>query len=1073
MKSMLNFLFSTRLTGLLFVIYFIAIGSATFIEEAYDTVTAKIVVYDAFWLELVTLLMMVNFIGNIFKYNLFRWEKVGTLTFHLAFTIVILGAGITRYTGYEGTMPIREGETSNKMYSANPYLQVSISDLKQRYTYDKLLFVSDAPFVDNSFDMAVEFKESEPLEITYKAFIKNAVETVKEDQSEGVDMIEIVLGGKEGREELMIRSGEAVNLGEIVLAYNTADNKNAIVITRENGQLMITSPIDISRYTMPTFTADTIFANEPKAFVPMHLHRFGNSQFVFKSEISKGVKMLEKGGPSVNGTDALIINIHQKGVDKEMVLFGGNNNTPAYKEYANNGLLYRIGYGVKEIGLPFSVKCKDFIFDTYPGSAMPMSYRSEVTVIDERNSLVEDHSIFMNNVLDYDGYRFFQSSFDPDKKGTRLSVNHDFVGTWVTYIGYIFLAFGFVLAMVTKGSRFGELRRKIKELSVQRISGTLVLFIALFVSQNGFSQHQGHDHKGHSHNQAEALDTASFNHVSQAHADRLGELIVLAKNGRYEPIHTLAYDFVHKLARKEDFLLKDGSTAGPMLVFADMLANPQYWRKQKIIAIKKNSGVQKLIGLDNQEKYASFTDFFGAEFTYKLGEPASKAWQKDQGKRNLLDKELIKTDERVNLLFMMFGGEMLTIFPAPKASSGQWIHWTDSLAKVPLAENPDKSTITYQAIMWKYITDLVKATKTGDYTDADKMLSDISSIQRAATKEDVIPSKAMVKIEIDYNEAKVFSKLRNRYGVICLFLLLFTLLDVIVRNKDSKLYLFFVEFPLWLLIGFLGIYFLQHTFGMATRWYLTGHAPWSNGYEALVTISWGGLFAGFIFSRYSKITLAATALLAFFVLMTAGFSQYDPELTNLQPVLKSYWLVIHVAIITISYGFFGLGFILSLISLMISVFRNTKNQKRLTLLIRELTHINEMTLIIGIAMATIGTFLGGVWANESWGRYWGWDQKETWALAIVMCYGFVLHFRLIPGFRGLIAFNNGSLWGFGSVIMTFVGVNYYLSKGLHSYAAGDTPAFPSWIWGMLAGLFILSIVAAFIDKKLNKNTIES
>ena len=922
--------------------------------------------------------------------------------------------------------------------------------------------------VDNSFEMDVTFKESEPLLITYKGFIKNAVELMDENQSDGSNMLHIVLGGKEGREELFIKEGEVVSLGEVVLAYNNTENDQAIVISRENGRLMIKSPIDINRFTMPTFQPDTIFANQPKAFIPMHLHRFGNTQFVFKEEINKGIKRLRKGDPNENGTDALIVNIHQKGIDKEMVLFGGNNNTPAYREYANNGLLYRIGYGVKEIKLPFSIKCKDFIFDTYPGSAMPMSYRSEVTVIDQRNNVEEDHSIFMNNVLDYDGYRFFQSSFDPDKKGTRLSVNHDFVGTWVTYIGYIFLAFGFVLAMSTKGSRFGELRTKLKELSKERMAQTLILFVALFISQNGFSQHEGHNHEDHAHNPLETLDTSSFTHVTKEHANKLAELIVLAKNGRYEPIHTLAYDFAHKLSRREEFTLKDGTTAGPMLVFADMLANPQYWRTQKIITIKKNSGVQKLIGLKNHEKYASFTDFFAGGFNYKLATPASNAWQKDQGKRNLLDKELIKTDERVNLMFMMFGGEMLTIFPAPKAASNEWIHWTDSLAKVPLAENPDKSAITYQAIMWKYITDLVKATKTGDYKDADKMLADISSIQRAATEKGIIPSRAMVQMEIEYNEKKVFSQLRNKYGMICMLLLLFALLDVILVKKDSITYLILVEFPLWLSIGFLGLYFLEHTFGMGIRWYLTGHAPWSNGYEALVTISWGGLFAGFIFSRYSKITLAATSLLAFFVLMTAGFSQYDPELTNLQPVLKSYWLVIHVAIITISYGFFGLGFILSLISLIISVFRNEKNKTRLNLLIKELTHINEMTLIIGIAMATIGTFLGGVWANESWGRYWGWDQKETWALAIVMCYGFILHFRLIPGFRGTIAFNNGSLWGFGSVIMTFVGVNYYLSKGLHSYAAGDTPAFPSWIWGMIAALFILSVTAAMIDKKLKK-----
>jgi cytochrome c-type biogenesis protein CcsB len=1061
MKNILNFLFSNRLTGLLFVIFFIAIGSATFIEEAYDTVTAKLLVYDSFWLEMVIFLMMINFIGNIARYQLFRLEKLGTLVFHLSFIIIIIGAGITRYTGFEGTMPIREGATEKVMYSAEPFLQVSISDLKQRYIYDKRLYLSNAPVVNNDFDMEVEFKDNEPLTVSYKAFIKNAIERMEENQPEGVDMIQIVLGGQEGREELLIREGEAVNLGEIVLAYNTNEHKDAIIISKKDGQLMIQSPIDISRFSMPQFIADTIFANQPIAFKPMHLHRFANTQFVFKSAVSKAVKQLVQGGPNENGTDALIVNLNQGDSNTEMVLFGGNNNTPAFKEYANNGLLYRIGYGVKEIALPFSLKCKDFIFDTYPGSSMPMSYRSEVTVIDPRNKKEEDHSIFMNNVLDYDGYRFFQSSFDPDRKGTRLSVNHDEVGTLVTYFGYSFLTFGFVLAMFMRTSRFGELRHKIKELSAKRMASTLVVFIALFISQNGFSQHEGHNHN-------HQKDTTSRNHVTKAHADKLAKLIVLAKNGRYEPLHTLSYDLAHKLSYNEEYTLMDGSTVGPMRFFADLMVNPQYWKTQKIIYIKRNSGVQALIGLDNSEKYASFSDFFEGEFTYKLAKSASDAWQKDQAKRNVLDKEIMKVDERVNLMFMAFGGELLTIFPAPKASSGEWIHWQDSLARIPLAENPDASSITYQAIMWKYISDLHKATQTGDYTDVDKMLADISSIQRAATKEGVIPTKEMVDVEITYNDSNLFTGLRKKYGLLSLGLLLFALLDIIVLKKSSKVYLFLVEFPLWLLIGFLAILFMQHTYGLGIRWYLTGHAPWSNGFEALVTIAWGGLLAGFIFARYSKITTAATALLAFFVLMVAGFSQYDPQLTNLQPVLKSYWLNIHVLVIVVSYGFFGLGFILSLINLIISVFRNEKNQKRLTLLITELSHINEMTLIIGIALAAVGTFLGGVWANESWGRYWGWDQKETWALAIVMCYGFVLHQRLIPGFKGVIAFNNGSLWGFGSVIMTFVGVNYYLSKGLHSYAAGDTPAFPSWIWGMLAGLLILSVVAALIDKKLKK-----
>jgi cytochrome c-type biogenesis protein CcsB len=268
----------------------------------------------------------------------------------------------------------------------------------------------------------------------------------------------------------------------------------------------------------------------------------------------------------------------------------------------------------------------------------------------------------------------------------------------------------------------------------------------------------------------------------------------------------------------------------------------------------------------------------------------------------------------------------------------------------------------------------------------------------------------------------------------------------------------------------LGLAFLYHTFGLILRWYLTGHAPWSNGYESLLLVAWGGLLAGFNFVRYSKITLAATALLAFFTLMTASHSSYDPQLTNLQPVLKSYWLIIHVATLTISYGFLGLGFILGLMNLVIILFKNTKNHLRLDLMISELTYVNEINLIIGIILATAGTFLGGVWANESWGRYWGWDAKETWALIIVIAYTIVLHLRFIPKMRSNYVFNVAAVVGFGSVIMTFVGVNYYLSKGMHSYAAGDTPIFPVWGWILILSVILLMVISGIreriIDKKI-------
>ena len=259
----------------------------------------------------------------------------------------------------------------------------------------------------------------------------------------------------------------------------------------------------------------------------------------------------------------------------------------------------------------------------------------------------------------------------------------------------------------------------------------------------------------------------------------------------------------------------------------------------------------------------------------------------------------------------------------------------------------------------------------------------------------------------------------------------------------------------------------MHTYALGLRWYITEHAPWSNGYEALTFIAWGGVLAGFLFIRSSRITLAGTALLAFCVLMTAGHSSFDPQLTDLQPVLKSYWLVIHVACITISYGFLGLGFILGLINVVNYIFLKPKN-KNLKMIISELTYVNEMTLTIGLALATIGTFLGGIWANESWGRYWGWDAKETWALVIVLTYAIILHFRLIPGLKSKFTFNVASVLAFSSVLMTFIGVNYYLSKGLHSYARGETPVFPMWAWITIASIFSLILIGWYNKKKLNK-----
>jgi len=267
-----------------------------------------------------------------------------------------------------------------------------------------------------------------------------------------------------------------------------------------------------------------------------------------------------------------------------------------------------------------------------------------------------------------------------------------------------------------------------------------------------------------------------------------------------------------------------------------------------------------------------------------------------------------------------------------------------------------------------------------------------------------------------------------------------------------------MKWPIRIAFGLLVACFRLHTAGLGIRWYVSGRAPWSNGYESMIYIGWTTLLAGLIFGRKSMGGLTATSILAATILMVASLSYLDPEITPLVPVLRSYWLTIHVSMEAGSYGFLMLGAIIGVLNLILISLRNSNNTVRVMRTIKEMSWISEMTLIGGLFMVSIGTYLGGVWANESWGRYWGWDAKETWALVTILVYSFILHMRFIPGLRGFYAFNVASLFGFATVMMTYFGVNYYLS-GLHSYAAGDPVPIPTFVYYTVGSLLTLSLIA--------------
>jgi cytochrome c-type biogenesis protein CcsB len=370
-------------------------------------------------------------------------------------------------------------------------------------------------------------------------------------------------------------------------------------------------------------------------------------------------------------------------------------------------------------------------------------------------------------------------------------------------------------------------------------------------------------------------------------------------------------------------------------------------------------------------------------------------------------------------------GKQFKIFPIPDHPNNKWVSYPE-LDDERYFTGVD--TLYTKQVLPLYMQSLRTARNTGDYEQADELLLSLKSFQKKYGSE-VMPSEDKVEAEILYNKIDIFNLLFQYYLYVSLIMIVFVILRIFRENKLNK---YAINVSKVLLVTL----FIAHTGGLIARWYISGHAPWSNAYESMIYVAWATMFFGLAFGRKSDLTMGSTAFVTSIILMVAHWNWLDPTIGNLQPVLDSYWLMIHVAVIVGSYGPFALGAIIGLVSLILIIATTKSNYKKMKLNIQELTIINELALTVGLVMLTIGNFLGGQWANESWGRYWGWDPKETWALISIFVYAFVIHMRLVPGLRGLFAFNWAAVIAFGSILMTYFGVNFYLT-GLHSYASGD------------------------------------
>ena len=407
----------------------------------------------------------------------------------------------------------------------------------------------------------------------------------------------------------------------------------------------------------------------------------------------------------------------------------------------------------------------------------------------------------------------------------------------------------------------------------------------------------------------------------------------------------------------------------------------------------------------------------------------------------------MKVDERVNVSYMVYSGSYFRFFPVRNDPNQTW--YTASEAAEQLAA---EDSMFVSGVLGAYLQTL----QANQLSTATEIVNGIKQYQTINAPE-LVPGSLKIKLEIFYENASIFQKLSRAYGLIGLIMLLLLFVNILNRQLNLRVILKLVT--ALLVFGFIG-----HTAALAIRWYVSGHAPLSNGYESMIFIAWATMLAGLLFVRKSPFAIVAASILASLTLMVAHMSWMNPEITNLVPVLKSYWLTIHVSVIITSYGFLGIGMVLGLINLFLYVMKTDKNHQRLQLQINSLTNINEMSMTLGLYFLSVGTFLGAVWANESWGRYWGWDPKETWALITMLVYVFITHMRMIPGIKGPFALNLSSVVGFSSVLMTYFGVNYYLS-GLHSYAAGDPVPVPTFVYYTVVALAIIFVFAWMNERK--------
>jgi cytochrome c-type biogenesis protein CcsB len=992
--------------AILTTLIIIALASATFIEYYHSTAVAKALIYESILFEIAVFYYAIILIINLFKKDFFQKKKWSTILFHFSILFILLGAGITRYFAQEGTVRIRENKTINSILSRDNYVEIEINDGSNIHNITTKTNITKFSKKNLTENLTIANGNIKIQSIDY---IPNAQAQFIQAQ-DGVPAIFLLFDPSNQAFEIPLMQGDYLKTNQISISCNKAIPAD-INIRFHNQEIYFRATHDVE---IRAKNADTTTYYPPGDSVPLsydYLYIIKGIDFVMSNYMpSIELNYITTDDPMYQNYNIVQFQIDYNNETEHFYLPQQNNTKGEKLSMEIAGAKIDFSYGAKEIPLPFTLTLNDFILETYSGSQSPSAFISKIKLQDKENNYTSNEEISMNNVLQYQGYRFYQSSYDKDLKGTILSVNYDPWGIRITYIGYFLLFIGIVLSLLNPHSIF---QKRIKSL---RKKTFILLLFTIFTTTTLSAQNQG----------------SATEPVNKEVATEFGKILVQDHQGRIKPINTFSLELIRKISAQTSYLENNADQ-----FHLGMLMQPEAWQHEAIFHVK-NPEIKEY--LEMQGEHISFYDFFlsGNPDLYKLKPLLDEAYSKPVDQRNKMNKEVIDLDERVNIFLMIQSGLYLRVFPHPTYDTLPWL--------TPI-DNPQNMKPIDSLFLREVFPIAIQSLYKGETTTAKSMFEGIQEYQEKYGG-DAIPTRNQIKAEIFYNTYRPFGVLAIAYALLGIFLLALVIYHRFKQDKIVQIGIHVFKYTLVLAA-------LIHLLAFSMRWYIGGHPPFSSGYESILFVSLSIILVSMFFIRKQVIVMAIAAIMSALSLLVAHLSWMNPEITNLIPVLQSPWLTIHVAVIMIAYALFGITVLISFTNILLANFLLEQNKKRIKTFFDELSLINKIILTPAVYLLAAGCFLGAIWANEAWGRYWSWDPKETWTLITILVYSVLAHAQYIKALKNNYIFNVFTLFAFSFILMTYFGVNYFLG-GMHSYAGGEMQALPRWWW------FVLSVIVLLV-----------